>query len=573
MSITDIVRLSNLISSYNPSISKHIINSDIIHIVWHITNKCNLKCKYCFTNSDSSYPLPKQEVLKNTANFIAKLKPKILSIIGGEPLLINTGLLAQVLRIVKKNPSTTINIDTNAILVKEQVITKLEKYIYQWNTTVDAITDVHNKLRGGLRATLKGIKLLKQHNQRVSVNIVVSLLNYKGKLLEDTVKYLLKIGVDRVNLAPLKEFGRAKYSDLSPLNLSLTEYNKLVKKLKRLSRKYAITLDGWTDPRLKKDFQTCFCGFKRITIDWEGRIYPCELMIFDKEVKGIELKHVKSKRELLEKLLWWAVFTSINPPECSNCEFKQYCRKGCRCLTYISSGIPFAKPVTCRLKPNSVYEVIGYNQYSPLFKEGMLAMDNPKVKLVLKALKRYEGLYDTIYELGAGAGRWVYTIEKALHKKVVGFEVNKTMLELWALLKKAHNLKSRIEYRDITKDLPIHKNSVYLLLDNFVTHFSKTFLKTLFKKLPFMIISFIPRVAKNSVLKYELAGKQIIEYQTIVNDNKIKKVVYNGLSKAVMYQYFYSLKHITNYLVSSDHEILALNKFKNLVVLTSKKLC
>ncbi len=58
--------------------------SNINWIIWHVTNKCNLQCGYCFTNSSpyAEKPLSKGELL-HIVGEINDSNAKLVTIIGG----------------------------------------------------------------------------------------------------------------------------------------------------------------------------------------------------------------------------------------------------------------------------------------------------------------------------------------------------------------------------------------------------------------------------------------------------------------------------------------------------------
>ncbi len=466
------------------------------------------------------------------------------------------------------SPTTNINIDTNATLITDEIVEKLSGHVYQWNTTVDATVEkIHNLTRAFLTETLRGIAILKKHGERVSVNIVLSRINADEKILEKTIKDLKKLEVDRITISPAKDIGRGMHSKLSPLVQEREEYERIVSMVHALAKKYDAELDGWNDPRyLKKDRRSCFCGVLRVTVDWKGIAYPCELMPIYRQFLGTNL--CTDANELRRKMWWWIQFTVIEPPVCSQCEYKHKCSKGCRFITYLSSDIPFAKPVLCKIKPNSIYEVVGYRPYVPLFQEGRLAFNNPLVKEIIRFISNYS---DKIVELGAGAGRWILTIEKNTGKTVRGYEINKTMLELWRLVKERFDLKSEIFEKDARE---AEKGGMHLLLDNFVTHFDKTDLTKIISKADKTVIEFVPSRMSDAqkTLKYWFNGKSIEETVIPIGKNRIRKIVYNGIASAEMEQYIYSLDDLKFVIYNAHHEIAYTGTFgRRIIILTERK--
>ena len=67
---------------------KKISNNHISKIILEITNKCNLKCKYCCMDSNlQEKDLITKEEYFNIINKLVFLDPKHIVISGGEPML------------------------------------------------------------------------------------------------------------------------------------------------------------------------------------------------------------------------------------------------------------------------------------------------------------------------------------------------------------------------------------------------------------------------------------------------------------------------------------------------------
>ncbi len=81
------------------------------HLVIPITYRCNLKCKYCYTLSNSSLSLPEDRTTETLAEIVKNFDGSI-NFIGGEPTLRDD--LMQLIRIAKaKDISRIVSISTN----------------------------------------------------------------------------------------------------------------------------------------------------------------------------------------------------------------------------------------------------------------------------------------------------------------------------------------------------------------------------------------------------------------------------------------------------------------------------
>ena len=90
----------------------------IPHLEMHLSHVCNLKCKHCSHYCDFSYdqPIPLQETLDSMRRWSARLVPKGVFLMGGEPLL-NKDLLTYLDETPKIFPHSQIALLTNAVLL------------------------------------------------------------------------------------------------------------------------------------------------------------------------------------------------------------------------------------------------------------------------------------------------------------------------------------------------------------------------------------------------------------------------------------------------------------------------
>jgi radical SAM protein with 4Fe4S-binding SPASM domain len=100
----------------------------------------------------------------------------------------------------------------------------------------------------------------------------------------------------------------------------------------------------------KRGFVSCQAGRNRLSIDSDGSVYPCNLVISDKKWKIGNIR----KQKILD--IWfsekWLFFrgelTTTKLNKCRDCKDLKKCKDFyCRLLPYITSGDPLAPHPKC----------------------------------------------------------------------------------------------------------------------------------------------------------------------------------------------------------------------------------
>jgi len=510
-----------------------------VHIIWHITNACNLRCGYCYAKAFEQKPEESNYDL--IVRRINESKVKILSIIGGEPLLVE-----ELPRIVKKiRKDIYINIESNITLIKDKWDSVYKRTSF--STTVDGPNaKIHNRTRGLFNKVIEGIKFLLHKGVEVRVNIVVNKHNYR--YLDQTVKFLSKIGINRICLGQVRCFGLPKKEDFL---LSEKEYEEAIEKVLKIrqeNKNLIISLNGWYDPRIFKEGYfykpSCFCGVWRVTIDWNGRCYPCELMAFYKsplcEEAGL-LEH-ESIKEIMRKNDLFRNFREATfkyfPLSCKECKYKNLCNHGCRYIAYLNSGTLFGKNIYCKVRKPDIYDVLGLEYYLP---DNKYAKARYSGKLADFLRNNIEKINKPLLDVGCGAGLWTFFLAK-LGKRVIGIDSKQEMIALakYYLKKENKKISSKVKfYNESLKDYKLKDIQSALFLGNTLGHFSFNEFEEAIKKLKEnkvknIILEYmdLSRLIFNSDIEFEWCGHRFKEkYRKLSKDSFLRTIknLENGL--------------------------------------------
>ncbi|MEQ8192463.1 MAG: SynChlorMet cassette radical SAM/SPASM protein ScmE [Candidatus Eremiobacterota bacterium] len=328
-----------------------------------ITNKCNLRCKYCFHftgEGDTGNELRTEEWLKffKELNDCAVLE---LCISGGEPFCRND--LKELIDGIIKN-RMRFSILSNGTLITEEwaaflYSTKRCNYV---QVSIDgSIPITHDSFRGkgNFKRSVEGIKNLRKYNVSTTVRVTIHKKNVHD--LENIAKLLLEdIGIPSISTNSASYMGLCRqYTD--EIMLSTEERTLAMEQLLLLEGKYRGRISATAGPlaegriwlEMEKNRQEkkgpvpgrgyltgCSGAMSRLAVRADGIIVPCA------QIPGIELGRI-NKDSLVDI---WQNHPALNKfrnrceiplkqfEYCAGCEYINYCTGSCPALAYTTFG-------------------------------------------------------------------------------------------------------------------------------------------------------------------------------------------------------------------------------------------
>lgn len=246
-----------------------------LFISWRITNRCNLKCKYCdYWKYTAEKELNTQDIL-NIINRLSKAGTLAISFTGGEPLL-----REDIGRIIgyAASKGITCKINTNGLLIAKK-IDQLVK-VAQVNLSFDGPEDIHDQIRGvgSYRVLFDAVSLLNKNKKKIVFHIVLS--KYNVSAIDFILNKCREVNVGAF-FQPATELYLLK-KDVNPHSLKKDNFNKavsLIIKRKKGGDKYILNsvpglkhLAFWPYPR------SIFCAAGKVIfrINPRGDFYNCE---------------------------------------------------------------------------------------------------------------------------------------------------------------------------------------------------------------------------------------------------------------------------------------------------------
>lgn len=320
----------------------------------HLTDKCNLRCKYCYENKKEKDI--KIEYIKDLIDYETDQKNKysVISFYGGEPLL-KKEMIKETINYINSKKSKTVfyySMTTNGTLIDDEFI----KYMKDNNfINIGYSIDGDKKSQDLNRITINGIssfdkvlenakKILKEFKNTVAM-VVVTKNNIE--YLDENVKFLISIGFKYINL-------QFNYMD-----------NWVDDDLKIIKEQYYKVSEIYADEIIKENDvsialfddkirthveegyncnKECKMGMKTINVGTDGNFYPCMQFVGDNSFiignckNGID---IEKRKELL-------LNSGKENEICANCSINKRCKHTCSCKNYMTTNnVNGLAPIVC----------------------------------------------------------------------------------------------------------------------------------------------------------------------------------------------------------------------------------
>ena len=303
-----------------------------VNLTWEITHQCNLSCVHCLSSSSVASPveLDMAECL-SVVDQLAALKVFEINFGGGEPLL--KSFFIPLLHYIHTKGIVTCVSTNGTVLNDEAVACFADNPLVNIQVSLDGATpEVNDRIRGQgtFHRILKGIELLAGKNISLSINTVVTSINFEqlGQLKELASSFGARLRVSR-----FRPSGRARET-WEMLRLSSAQLRELSDWLSQdpsiLTGDSFFAISGDSRRQLGLDM----CGACKLTccINPCGSVYPCAFMQ-EEEFCGGNLRETSFK-EIWDKSAIFQYFRQLEPESCRKCPRFNSCRGGCPAVAY-----------------------------------------------------------------------------------------------------------------------------------------------------------------------------------------------------------------------------------------------
>lgn len=345
-------------------------NTNRLLLQFHITGRCNLRCKHCYRTEGNVEPLTTEMVLDVIDRFAALQKrynqihhihkKGHINITGGEPFIRED--IDRILdHLGSYKEQLSFGILSNGSFLNENRMEKLKKNGVAFvQLSIDGNREMHDYLRapGDYDRTFQTAKKLERNGIRAYISFTANQSNYiyLPKVASECRKYgITKLWTDRLvpigNGEQLQELAITK--ELLPAYLKTikkaqgTWLTKLLYPKTQVTANRALQFLG-----TEGEIYSCSAGNSLITVDEFGQIMPCRRMpIICGNVFRDGLESIYFENEVFRALRKKDI-----PKSCVGCKYNRICRGGAKCQAYAASGnfrqadpaCPFAATGKCK---------------------------------------------------------------------------------------------------------------------------------------------------------------------------------------------------------------------------------
>lgn len=343
-----------------------MIPSNRLLLQFHITGRCNLRCKHCYRTEGDVEPLSLEDVCAVIDQFCdladeydrrygAKRRAQI-NLTGGEPFMRRD--FDDIVRYLMRHRErlSFAVLSNGSFLTDERLALLKEAQVKFVQLSLDGTRATHDALRaaGDHDRVLKTAKRL----EACGIRTLISFTAHRGNMHElpevaDECRRhrVSKLWSDR--LVPIG--GGEELSALSMMPEDVDRYLSLLNTAKgsALTRFFhphtEVAMDRALQFQKGGALYTCSAAKSLITVDEFGHILPCRRMpipcgdVFSSTLKEVYFES-KTFRALREPFL---------PQGCADCVFFSHCKGGARCQSYAVYGDPFHKDPGCGMGRDS----------------------------------------------------------------------------------------------------------------------------------------------------------------------------------------------------------------------------
>ncbi|MDO6684603.1 MULTISPECIES: radical SAM/SPASM domain-containing protein [unclassified Agarivorans] len=368
--ITNICNLGIIVpQEYDELSHLNLVNNSIFNgprirvMVMHLTESCNLKCKYCFVEGQYTGSNDRGRMSINTAKesvrFFGRIisnnvfsKPPSIVLYGGEPLL-NWPAAKATLEEIKKLKSdgkldnrTNVIIITNGTLITDNIASVLKQHDVHVAVSIDGPEEVHDKYRktrkgkGSFGAAMRGIEKLKQHGVRPTISSVMTkdtiprleaVLDFFSDKLE-----VKGIGFNHVSIVPNQFPYDSEYEkEFANTIVRAQEYNA-IKHPGVYERRMSPRIRNFRTKMLVKSDCTG-CG-EQFSVSPDAKVGICQGFIGERKTFGGSVYDKSFDPHMVPEFQEWSTRSPLTMEECKSCPALATCGGGCPRNAYTLTG-------------------------------------------------------------------------------------------------------------------------------------------------------------------------------------------------------------------------------------------
>ncbi len=188
-------------------IPQHLVGP--LFVLWELSGKCSLHCRYCYNNSPSNVELTTEEAL-DVINELDKLQVFSVCLSGGEPLL-RKDLLTIMDALIERK--IAVGMVTSGFGLTESLAKEIGKRLPAIQISLDSANkEINDYLRGpgAFEMAIRAIKLFREYGKIEDIRIASLATAYNIDFFGDMVELCLELGIKVLRTQPVIIAGRAR---------------------------------------------------------------------------------------------------------------------------------------------------------------------------------------------------------------------------------------------------------------------------------------------------------------------------------------------------------------------------
>lgn len=310
----------------------------------HITNSCNLQCKYCYIHKnpgEMDIKLFKKNI-KQMVDYckLNKIKKINLKFAGGEPTL-RIKFIKEIIEYCLnqfKHIEFSFSMITNGTLINMDIINLIKKYNIGVGVSLDGLKKVNdinrfdNLGKGSFDRVIKNLDIIKKHNIKPMILITLTINNIKK--LPQFTEYLVKNNYNfRFSLE--RNYDTGIPNILKKQKLIIKKINQCIKFMQKTLCEGNANFNFqfgdvyFNGPKNK----VCAAGTTFYALGQDGNIGMCGMGL---STPVLNINDIKSNilEEYRKKTNELAEFNINNIKQCKKCIWKSSCANACPLQTY-----------------------------------------------------------------------------------------------------------------------------------------------------------------------------------------------------------------------------------------------
>jgi len=339
---------------------KLVENSDILTAWLHITDRCNLRCDYCYLphrREDMTMDIGRTAVDATFRSAKIHGYPRVkLKYAGGEALIRFSFVEELHNYAMEKSKTQSIALNglilSNGTLITSEIAKKIKSMNLSLMISLDGIGEKHDVQRHfehgkpSFKLVERGIKIAKDEGISPHISITLSSKNSDG--LAELIHWILENDLTfNIN------FYRENELAFNNIDLDLDE-EKIMKGIlaaykvieNNLPRRELLSSLVDRANLSSAHLRTCGVGNNYMVFDYKGMVSKCQMQLH----KPVARANVEDPLSLIRLDTLGIQNLSVEEKEgCKTCEWKYWCAGGCSLTTHRATGRYDVKSPNCRI--------------------------------------------------------------------------------------------------------------------------------------------------------------------------------------------------------------------------------